>query len=514
MFLSRPCRLKRDALFFASLLSSLTALADQEIRVATWNVLTVGEPGSDQYEAAYAVLHRLGADVVAVQEVASNADATYMVQMAVDLGYPHVTVAPAGPFGALRTAVMSDYELAPGVSWTAATLAADPQANDITRYILQADVDLTGNADVLSVIVTHWKSGSGNTDEFRRSIESRRVGQVVDRIADPDQPYILLGDVNADIGDGQQTPTQFTSIPSDLPASFVTGADMLNLVTGQGLPNDTFAPLTDRASMVDAKQVDSNDATRPESGRRLDYLFISDGILTQGAQVYDCADEGLIGSLPLQGAPLAESVCPTASDHLPVFADLVIRSGQTNPPFADVPASSWAYGYIHAIRDAGITTGCGNNNYCPSNFVTRDQMAAFLIRAIEGDPETDLCAAGSPFSDVAAGAWYCSHVKRLVDQGITAGCGGDKYCPGNQVTREQMAAFIIRAVEGEPMINHCAEGAPFADVPATAWSCSHIKRLVDRGITLGCGGNHYCPQALVSREQMAAFLARAFLHGQ
>ena len=512
MLPSTTLRLATIACASVGLLLGAAGNAEQVIRIATWNLLTVGEPGSDQYEAAYAVLARLGADVVAVQEVASAADATYLVQLAVDLGYPHVTVAPPGPFGPLHTAVMSDFDLAPGVSWTAPALSGDPQANDITRYILQADVDLTGKGDDLSVIVTHWKAGSTDADEYRRSIESQRVGQVVDRLKDSGQPYILLGDVNADIRNGQQAPAQFTSIPGDLPSPFLTGTDMLDWVMGAGLPNDPFTPLTDRASMVDANQIDSNYATRPASGRRLDYLFVSDGILTQGAQVYDCADEGLLGSLPLQGAPLAESVCPIASDHLPVFADLVICSGQLSPPFVDVPISSWAYGYIHAIRDAGITTGCGNNNYCPNGLVTRDQMAAFLIRAIEGDPESDLCAAGSPFSDVAAGAWYCSHVKRLVGLAITTGCGKDQYCPGKQVTREQMAAFIVRSVAGEPPQNYCGGAAPFSDVSPSSWSCGYIKKLVELGITQGCGNGNYCPGTYVKREQMAAFLARAFLN--
>ena len=163
------------------LLLATAVHADQELRVCTWNVLTVGVPGSDEYEAAYAVLDRLGADVVAIQEVASAADATYVVQLAVDLSYPHVTVAPAGPFGALRTAILADYPLQPGVSWTVAALSGDPLANDLTRYILWADVDVTGAGDALSMIVTHWKSGTANDDEYRRAIESRRVGQGLSR---------------------------------------------------------------------------------------------------------------------------------------------------------------------------------------------------------------------------------------------------------------------------------------------------------------------------------------------
>ena len=181
------------------------------------------------------------------------------------------------------------------------------------------------------------------------------------------------------------------------------------------------------------------------------------------------------------------------------------------PPFNDVPASSWAYAYILAIRGAGITTGCDNNNYCPINLVARDQMAAFLIRAIEDDPQSNLCASGSPYNDVPSGVWYCSHVKRLVDRAITGGCGNGNYCPMNLVTREQMAAFIVRSVAGEPLQNYCGGVAPFKDVSPSSWSCGYIKKLVELGITQGCGNGNYCPGATVNREQMAAFLARAFL---
>ena len=182
--------------------------------------------------------------------------------------------------------------------------------------------------------------------------------------------------------------------------------------------------------------------------------------------------------------------------------------------FNDVPADSWAFGYINAIRDAGITQGCGNSNYCPKDPVTREQMAAFLVRAIEGDPAANYCGGNPPFNDVSPGAWSCGHIKRLVELKITLGCGGGNYCPYRQVTREQMAVFIVRALEGDPAENYCGGVAPFVDVSPSSWSCGHIKRLVELGITQGFPGNEYRPNADVNREQMAAFLARAFLEMQ
>ena len=75
-----------------------------------------------------------------------------------------------------------------------------------------------------------------------------------------------------------------------------------------------------------------------------------------------------------------------------------------------------------------------------------------------------------------------------------------------------MAAFLVRAVEGEPPDNYCDSGSTFNDVTPDMWSCKYIKRLKELGITTGYeGGTIYRPYEFVPREQMAAFLARAFL---
>jgi len=180
----------------------------------------------------------------------------------------------------------------------------------------------------------------------------------------------------------------------------------------------------------------------------------------------------------------------------------------TTDVFLDIDGN-WAEAYIGAIYTAGITTGCGGGNYCPSQNVTRDQMAAFTIRAKEGEPASS--CASVPFSDVPISNGFCKYIKRMLDLNITTGCGGGNYCPSQNVSRDQMAAFIIRAVEGEPLINYCGSTAPFNDVTATSGFCRYIKRLSELGVTTGCGNDNYCPGQTVTRDQMAAFLARAFL---
>ncbi len=63
-------------------------MSRQALRVVTWNLETMGTPGSAPYQAVAAVLGRIDAEVVAIQEVASATDARNLQALARQLGYP------------------------------------------------------------------------------------------------------------------------------------------------------------------------------------------------------------------------------------------------------------------------------------------------------------------------------------------------------------------------------------------------------------------------------------------
>lgn len=98
---------------------------------------------------------------------------------------------------------------------------------------------------------------------------------------------------------------------------------------------------------------------------------------------------------------------------------------------------------IEALAALGITQGCNpptNDLFCPTDNVTRGQMAAFLVRAL-GLTETD----GTEFTD-DDGSVFEDDIEKLATAGITQGCGAGLFCPDELVTREQMAAFLVRAL--------------------------------------------------------------------
>ncbi|HET9529449.1 MAG TPA: S-layer homology domain-containing protein, partial [Blastocatellia bacterium] len=97
---------------------------------------------------------------------------------------------------------------------------------------------------------------------------------------------------------------------------------------------------------------------------------------------------------------------------------------------------------------------------------------------------------------------------KLSARGVTIGCDANNYCPDQPVTRQEMAAFILRAL-GET--NPPVPSQPrFSDVLGTNFFAGFIDRLAITGITLGCDANNFCPTDVVTRSQMAAFLVRAF----
>ena len=165
---------------------------------------------------------------------------------------------------------------------------------------------------------------------------------------------------------------------------------------------------------------------------------------------------------------------------------------------------------IDSIAATGVTKGCNppfNDEFCPKNVVTRESMAAFIVRAL------GLTANTHPgFVDVPSGSTFAADIGKLATAGITRGCNppaNDRFCPGDPVSRETMAAFLVRALG---LIANTHPG--FRDVPATSTFAADISKLATAGITKGCNpptNDLFCPRDPVTRETMAAFLDRAGL---
>ena len=177
--------------------------------------------------------------------------------------------------------------------------------------------------------------------------------------------------------------------------------------------------------------------------------------------------------------------------------------------YLDVADDFWALSFVEALARARITRGCGPETFCPSNLVTRTEMAVFLERGMRGSDYAPPPATGTRFSDVSVDTVAASFIEQLATDGITNGCGNGDYCPDDPVTRAQMAVFLLRARYGAGYVPPLGQGR-FNDVEPSYWAANWIEQLATEGITSGCGNDNYCPDAPVTRAQMAVFLVRTF----
>jgi endo-1,4-beta-xylanase len=141
-------------------------------------------------------------------------------------------------------------------------------------------------------------------------------------------------------------------------------------------------------------------------------------------------------------------------------------------------------------------------------------MAVFLVTAKQGPaPFTVPACTTPPFNDVPIGSGFCKWIKAAKDQGIMLGgsiegCTPGNFCPGSPVTRDHMAAFLLRAKDGGSYLPQpCTDPTMFLDVPASHPYCRWIEEIARRGITGGCGGGNYCPTDANTRAQMAVFVS-------
>ncbi len=147
--------------------------------------------------------------------------------------------------------------------------------------------------------------------------------------------------------------------------------------------------------------------------------------------------------------------CPNASVTRAQMAVFLLRSRHGSsfvpPPatgtiFEDVPADSFAADWIEELANEGITGGCSQTPslYCPTAPVTRAQMAVFLLKMEHGKRFLPAPCAGL-FADVVCPDGFAADwIETLAAEDVTAGCGGNDYCPTAPNTRGQMAAFLVK----------------------------------------------------------------------
>ena len=217
--------------------------------------------------------------------------------------------------------------------------------------------------------------------------------------------------------------------------------------------------------------------------------------------------------------------------------------------FTDIGPTHWAL--FHAEECAGrvpvIVRGYPDSSYQPTQRVTRDQMAVYIRRSMKIPQLTPAegTFADVPDSDPGPAHWAYGDIEALVDDGVVQGYGDDLYHPELYVSRRQMAVYVQRAKDYATPTNEEMEdryqalvdwiddgevGAQpepigFLDMPvlevwveedeeyvwSVAGNAGEVYACVDNDVVQGYPDYTYRPTVVVTRDQMAVYVYRAFI---
>ena len=182
---------------FTALLVCCTAPALQavKIRVATFNVLGgIGESGESGRDNMEAVLARIDADIVGLQEVFSRDFSRNLAALQANLGYPHVFVPNSALDTQSRAILLSKY---PFVSGSTKSITSPQGANDVTRASAAAMIDVPGTINDPVFVTAHLKCCFDADDPFRRAIEMIRIRKHLEKTGiSANDNIFIMGDLN------------------------------------------------------------------------------------------------------------------------------------------------------------------------------------------------------------------------------------------------------------------------------------------------------------------------------
>lgn len=181
--------------------------------------------------------------------------------------------------------------------------------------------------------------------------------------------------------------------------------------------------------------------------------------------------------------------------------------------FSDVPVEHWAYETIHALASQGIINGVSEGKFEPDTATSRAAFSVMLARALKLKP-----TGTSPFRDVLPGEWHAEAITALSEIGLIEGTAPNYFSPDRAITREEVAALIVRAAEyktGSTLTMGNGLGQFYDWMEVSDWAINTLNKAILAGLIKGTSAVKIQPQLHSNRAQTAQFIQHllTFLQG-
>jgi 2',3'-cyclic-nucleotide 2'-phosphodiesterase/3'-nucleotidase/5'-nucleotidase len=204
---------------------------------------------------------------------------------------------------------------------------------------------------------------------------------------------------------------------------------------------------------------------------------------------------------PIKTPTPTPSVTPVPSVTPEPTAEPIVK-------FKDLGKVAWAHSAIESLVNQGIIKGMGGDNFAPTKNISRAEFITLLVRALK------LTDTGTPnkFSDVKSGVWYTDAISIAINAGLVKGSGSNKFEPGREITREEMAIMIANALKAKGKLQSIDKSAvlqKFADKGTIAsYAKESVAQLTNLGIINGVAAEKFAPKGIANRAQAAVIIYR------
>ena len=188
----------------------------------------------------------------------------------------------------------------------------------------------------------------------------------------------------------------------------------------------------------------------------------------------------------------------TTVDHFTEYA--VMAQVPANVPVVTLTdiAGNWAYASIEKLVTLGAITGYPDGTFRPNNDITRAEFVTVLVKALKLPPES-----GPVFADTE-GNWAKAYISTAAADGIVTGFNATHFGPNDLITREQMAAIVVRAGK----LALISGSLPFTDAAQIdPWAREYVETAVKDGIIHGYPNGTFQPHGYATRAEAVTVIA-------
>lgn len=203
------------------------------------------------------------------------------------------------------------------------------------------------------------------------------------------------------------------------------------------------------------------------------------------------------GSIVYVGGSLRGDWITAEINHPSLYAAI-----EFDKTFDDLPTGHWAQLAVKQLTTRQIIEGVTVNRFEPSRNVTRAEFTSMLVRllGLKGEEQAS-------FTDVSADQWFAAEAALAAKAGIVQGYSDGTFAPSQTITRQEMAAMLVRALTYKTTITPKASQVAFADLEESPkWAVDVILAANSLGLVNGYTAEEFRPLGLGTRAESAKMM--------